>query len=89
MLQQVRRPFLAIVADGGTDLPAPPDALQAQLAHQPGDGAAGHGYALAVQLPPYLPDPVGAEVVGVDAAYLRLQFGVADRPGAGARLLAA
>jgi hypothetical protein len=61
--------------------------LEAEVAHQPGDGAAGHRYAFAVQLPPDLPHPVDAEVVPVDTADLRLQLRVADRPGTGVAVL--
>ncbi len=46
----------------------------------PGDRAAGHGSALAVQLPRDLPHPVDAEVVGVDAADLHLQLRIPHRP---------
>lgn len=65
------------------NLPAASDALEAEVANQPGDDAAGRRHALAVQLP----HPVDAEIVRVDAADLRLQFGVADGPGAGGAIL--
>ncbi|GHH88849.1 hypothetical protein GCM10017771_35900 [Streptomyces capitiformicae] len=88
-MQQVVRPFMPTVADSGADLPAASGALQAQLAHEPGDGATGRGYALAVQLPPDLPDPVDAVVVGMDPADVRFQLRDAHRPALGVRFLAA
>nr|WP_316770307.1 hypothetical protein [Streptomyces sasae] len=63
------------------------DAFGAGVAHQPGDGAAGRWYAFAVQLPTGFPDSVDAEIVRVDAADLRLQLLVADRPVAGGAVL--
>lgn len=77
---------MPVVPDGRADLPAPSGALKAEVAHQPGDRAADHGYALALQLAPYLPDAVDAEVVGVDAADLRLQLDVAHRSVTGRAL---
>ena len=54
-------------------------ALQAQLTHEPLDGAAGHRDPFAVQLPPDLADALDAKVLGMDAADLDLQLRVADR----------
>nr|WP_254410007.1 hypothetical protein [Streptomyces sp. AC495_CC817] len=45
-------------------------ALKSEVAHQPGDGAAGHRYAFAVQLPPHIPDSADLAVC-VDARYER------------------
>ena len=56
------------------------DALQTQAAHEPGDGASGDLEALTLHLPPDLPGPVDAEVLGEDAADLRDQHGVAAFP---------
>ncbi len=83
----VSRPFMPIVAHSGADLPAATGALQAQLAHQPGNRAAGRGCALAMKLPPDLPHPVAAEVVGVDPADVRLQLLIPHRAGAGSAVL--
>ncbi|MCQ4198812.1 hypothetical protein M4J06_005397 [Streptomyces coelicoflavus] len=69
---------MAIVADGGADLPAASGALKTEVAHQPGDGAAGRRHAFAVQLPPDLPHSIDAEVARVNAADLHLQQCVAD-----------
>jgi hypothetical protein len=44
-LQQVIVPVVAVVADSGADAAAAADALEAEDAHQPGDGTAGHRYA--------------------------------------------
>lgn len=62
---------------------AVPVGVPAEVAHQPGDGAAGHRYAFAVQLPQDLPHPIDAEVVGVDAADLCLQLRIPQRPCTG------
>ena len=74
---------MAVVPDGGADLLAASGALEVEVAHEPGDGAAGHWYAFAMQLPPDFSDSVDAEVVRVDAADLRLQLRVTDCSGAG------
>lgn len=87
-LQQVGGSFTA-VADGGANPAAAAGSLQAQIAHQAGDRAAGRGDALAVQLPPDLPDPVDAEVPRVDPADVLLQLRVPGQPRAlGGRFLA-
>jgi hypothetical protein len=49
-----------------------------KLTHQPLHGAAGHGDAFEVQLPPDLAGAVDAEVLGVDTADLGLEFTIAD-----------
>jgi hypothetical protein len=55
------------------------DAFQAQLAHQPLEGAASHHDPLPMQLPPDLAGAVDPEVVLVDPAELGLQRGIPDR----------
>jgi hypothetical protein len=42
---------VAVVPDGGAELLPASGALEATVAHQPGEGAAGHRYAFAVQPP--------------------------------------
>lgn len=85
--QQAISPLVAVVPDGGADLLAASGALRAEVTHQPGDGAPGHRYAFAMQLPPDHPDPVDAEVVREDTADLRLQLRVAQYPSAGSAVL--
>lgn len=86
-LQLVGGPVMVVVANGGGDHSAATGALKTRFTHQPHDRASCHRYAFAVQLPPDLPHAVDAEVVGVDAADLRLQLGVADSTAAGSAVL--
>jgi hypothetical protein len=44
------------------------DALQVKLTHQPLHGAAGHGDAFPVQLPPYLAGAIDPEMLGATPA---------------------
>jgi hypothetical protein len=54
--------------------------LQAKLAHQPLDGAAGHPDALPLELPPELAGAVHLEVLLPDALDLGLELGVTPGP---------
>ena len=56
---------------------------EAQLPHQPLDGAAGDRDPLALQLAPHLPRAVDPEVLAVGVAQLHLQGLVAHPPGGG------
>jgi hypothetical protein len=62
-VDQVGRPLGLRIADGGALGLAADRALEAELAHQPLDGAAGHLDALALQLPPDLAGAVHLEVL--------------------------
>jgi hypothetical protein len=64
----------SLAADGAGD---------AELAHQPFDGAAGHSLALAVQVPPDLPGAVDTVVGVVCLLDHDLQLGVTDGAGRG------
>ena len=52
---------------------------QAEVAHEPAHGAAGHRDALPVELAPHLVRAVDAEVLRVHSGYLRLELLVADQ----------
>jgi len=78
--QQVGRPRMAIVGDGGTDLPATPHPGDAQLAHQPLHGAPGDRDALPAQLAPDLERAVDLVVGLPDPQDLVLELPVAHRP---------
>jgi hypothetical protein len=71
VIERARR---SLVADRGPHRLATDYPLQTQIAHQPLDGASGHGEALAVHLPPDLAHAVNAEILGKDAHDLRLQI---------------
>lgn len=89
MVRRRRRPtrlvggtFMAVVAHRGTDRLTAEGTVQAELTHQPGDGAARHLDAFTVQSPPDLTNPADAVVADVDTAdvlrhlrRLRLQQG--------------
>jgi hypothetical protein len=82
-LHQVGWPRGARIRRGGPLGLATADAFQAQLAHRPLHRAAGHRDPLAVQLAPDLAGAVDAEVLGMDAADLRLELAVAHGSGRG------
>ena len=69
------------VADGGADLAAAHDALQAHLPHQPGDRAARDLLSLPPELPPHLAHAVDAEVRVEHAPDVGRQDDVAPGPG--------
>lgn len=71
VIERARR---GLVADRGAHGLATDYPLQAQRAHQPLNGASGHGEAFTVHLPPELPHPVNTEVLGKDAHDLGLQI---------------
>jgi hypothetical protein len=77
----------------GGDRGAPPLATdppgQAHLAHQALDGAAGHGDALTVELPPHLAGPVHAVVALEHTANVVSELVVGDPPRAGPAALGA
>lgn len=74
LIERARRGF---VADRRAHRLAPDYALQAQVAHQPLNGASRDGEALAVHLSPDLAHTVNAEVLGKDAQHLGLQVPIA------------
>ena len=74
LVKRARRGF---VADRRAHRLAPDYTLQAQVTHQPLDGASRDGEALAVHLPPDFAHPVNAKVLGKDAQHLRLQIPIA------------
>jgi hypothetical protein len=80
-IDQVRGSRGSRIRRGGPAGLATADTLQAQLAHQPLDGAAGHRDPLTVQLPPHLAGAVDAELLGMDAADLGLELAVTHSPG--------
>jgi hypothetical protein len=82
-VDQVSRPSGGLVGRGGPAGLATADALQAQRAHQPLHGAAGHGDPFAVQLPPHLTGAVDAQVLSVDPGDLGLELPVAQRSSRG------
>ena len=82
-VDQVRRPGRGEVRDRGDHSLAAIGAGDAELAHQPFDGAAGHGLALAVQVPPDLPGAVDTVVGVVCLLDQDLQLGVTDGAGRG------
>ena len=73
-------PLGALVGDRRAPRLAADDARQPGLAHQPLDRAARHRDALGLQLPPHLPRAVEAARGVIDAADLRQQLAVAQRP---------
>src|SRR2546429_442827 len=75
-------PPAALVHRGALPLTAD-HALQAELAHQPGDAVTANPDVLPVQLPPDLLHAVDAEVLGVHAPDLDLQLLVAEPAGRG------
>ena len=74
LIERTRHGF---VADRRAHRLAPDYTLQAQVAHQPLDGASRDGEALAVHLSPDLAHPVNAEVVSKNTDHLGLQITIA------------
>src|SRR5262249_40601931 len=68
------------IADGGADLLAAHDALQAHRPHQARHGAAGDRDPFAAELSPDLADAIDLEVLLVYPPYLDLQRGIAVKP---------
>jgi hypothetical protein len=65
---------------GHLELPAPHDAPQAELAHQPRDGTAGDHAALSPKLLPYLADAVDLAILPPDPADVVTELGVTAHP---------
>ena len=82
-LDQIRRSRRSGVRGGGADAATASGSDQAELVHQPLDGAAGDGDSFPVERQPGFAGAVDAVVVAVDPADLDLQRLVASFPGRG------
>jgi hypothetical protein len=76
----IQRARCSLVTESGTYWLAADDPLQAHIAHQPLDGAAGNVEPFAHHLSPDLADAVNREVLGEHSSYLGLEGNIAPRP---------
>jgi hypothetical protein len=75
-IHQIGRPGAAAIGDGRDRFPAPGNALEAPLAHQALDRAAGHLDMFPLQRAPDIPRAMNREVLPPDALNSRTQCGV-------------